>query len=148
MVVLNIAEPGKPLSTEANSRLILVFEGRQFPMLLSRVVNNCYMILNVNEVHRLHYVCFQNNSGQVNIWLCISFSVNANAHTTTVRIYGEPNAHPFCTVDIFWEYHPRSNNITHCYDTSRVRAWFNHSASVIDFYQMSLSQSEWKHNIL
>ena len=39
---------------------------------------------------------------QVNIWVCISYSVNSNAHTTPVRIYGEPYAHKFCAVDIFW----------------------------------------------
>ena len=39
-------------------------------MLPSRAVNNYYIILNVSVikyVHRLHYVWFQNNPGQVNI---------------------------------------------------------------------------------
>ena len=30
------------------------------------------------------------------------YSVNSNAHTTPVRIYGETYAHKFCAVDIFW----------------------------------------------
>ena len=45
---------------------------------------------------------FKNNQGPMNIWVCISYSVNSNAHTTPVRIYGEPYAHKFCAVDIFW----------------------------------------------
>ena len=32
----------------------------------------------------------------------ISYSVNSNAHTTPVWIYGEPYAHKFCAVYIFW----------------------------------------------
>ena len=47
-----------------------------------------------------------------------------------------------CGVGIFLEYHPSSSNITHCQVPSRVRAWFRDSAGDIDFYQMSLSQSE------
>ena len=42
------------------------------------------------------------NPGQVNIWVRISYSVNSNAHTTPVRIYGEPHTHIFCAVDIFF----------------------------------------------
>ena len=61
---------------------------------------------------------------------------------TPVRIYGEPYAHKFCAVNIFLEYHLSSNNITRCQVPSRVRAWFHDSAGDIDFYQMSLSQSE------
>ena len=61
-----------------------------------------------------------------------------------VKIYGEPHVHKFCAVDIFW-------NIT-CGQAisdyhllpipSRVGAWFHDIAGDIDFYQMSLSQSE------
>ena len=36
-------------------------------MLPSRAVNIFFRILNVNKMHRLHYVWFQNNPGQVNI---------------------------------------------------------------------------------
>ena len=35
-------------------------------MLPSRAVNIFFRILNVNKMHRLHYVWFQNNPGQVN----------------------------------------------------------------------------------
>ena len=52
--------------------------------------------------HRLHYVWFQNNPGQINISVCISYSLYSNAHTTPVRIYGEPYAHKFCAVYNFW----------------------------------------------
>ena len=38
-----------------------------FAMLPSRAVNNYYILLNVNEIHRLYYVWLQNNPGQVNI---------------------------------------------------------------------------------
>ena len=69
----------------------------------SRAVNNYYFILNVHQIHRLHYVWFQNNPVQVNICVCISLSVCSNAHTTPVRIYGEPYAHKFCAVVIFWK---------------------------------------------
>ena len=80
----------------------------------------------------------------MNICVHISYSVYSNAHTTPVRIYGEPYAHKFCAVDNFQilEYHPSSSNITRSHVPSRVRAWFHDSAGVIDFYQMSLSQSE------
>ena len=71
-------------------------------------------------MHRLHY----NNQGQVNIWVCISYSVNSSAYTTPVRIYGEPYAHKFCVVDIFC-------NITRCQDQLRVGAWFHYSAGNI-----------------
>ena len=43
--------------------------------------------------------------------------------------------HKFCAVDIFWI-------ITRCQVPSRVWAWFYDSAGNIDFYQVSLSQSE------
>ena len=43
---------------------------------------------------------------------------------------------------LFLEYHPSSSNITRCQVPSRVRTWFHDSAGDIDFYQMSLSQSE------
>ena len=78
----------------------------------------------------------------MNIWVCISYSINSNAHTTPVRIYGEPYAHKFWAVDIFLEYRQSSSNITPCQVPSRVRAWFHDSAGDIDFYQMSFSQSE------
>ena len=61
-----------------------------FPMLPSRAaVNNNYITLNVNLIHRLHYVWFQNNPHQVNICVCISYSVYSNAQHSPVRIYGE-----------------------------------------------------------
>ena len=61
----------------------------------------------------------------------ISYSVNSNAHTTPVRIYGEPYAHRFYAVDISLEYHRSSSNITRCQVPSRVRAWFHDSAGDI-----------------
>ena len=45
----------------------------------------------------INYTVYKNNPGQVHIWVCI----NSNAHTTQVRIYGEPYAHKSCmAVDI------------------------------------------------
>ena len=51
--------------------------------------------------------------------LCLYFVLRIlNAHTTPVRIYGEPYSHKFCTVDNFW-------NITGRQATSPV-ATFQH----------------------
>ena len=44
--------------------------------------------------------------------------LKVTAHTTSVRIYGEPYAHKFCTVDFF----PSSSNITRSQVQSRVSA--------------------------
>ena len=54
-----------------------------------------------------------------------------------VRIYGEPYAHKFCAVDIFW-------NITRRQAISPVAKFYHvhDSAGDIDFYQVSPSQSE------
>ena len=72
----------------------------------------------------IKYIVFiTNKPGHMNIWVCISYSVYLNAHTTPVRIYGEPYAHKFCAVDIFLEYHPSSSNITHCQVPSRRRGF-------------------------
>ena len=38
----------------------------------------------------------------MNIWLYISYSVNSNAQMTPVKTFGEPFAHKFCAVNIFW----------------------------------------------
>ena len=60
-----------------------------------------------------------------------------------VRIYGEPNAHKFCTVDIFWNItrHQAISPFAKCHQVLS-RAWFHDSVGDIDFYQMSHSQSE------
>ena len=57
----------------------------------SRAVNIYYIILNINQIHRLHYFGFKTI-----IFVSISHSVSSNAHTTPVRICGEPYAHKFC----------------------------------------------------
>ena len=68
----------------------------------SRAVNIYYIKLNVNFKNTSsHFVWFQNNPGEVNICVCISYSVYSNALTTPVRIYGEPYAHKFCAVDVY-----------------------------------------------
>ena len=61
---------------------------------------------------------------------------------TPISMYGEPYVHKFCAVDNFWNitlhkaiYHPLPCSIP-------VRAWFHDATGDIDFYQMSLSQSE------
>ena len=113
--------PEKTMSTEAKPRLTLVFEGWQFSM--------CSQYL-------LYYTeCKLNTSGfktiQVKwIYVCISYSVNSNAHTTPVWIYGKPYAHKFFAVNIFLKYPPSSSNITCCQVPSRVRAWFHHSVLI------------------
>ena len=60
-----------------------------------------------------------------------------NAHTTLARIYGEPYAHKFCAVDNCWNITRRPFQVP-----LRVRVRFHDSVGDIDFYQMSLSQSE------
>ena len=68
------------------------------------IVQSIFIILYwmlILSMHLLYYVWFQNNPGQVNIWVYISSSVNSNAHMTPDRIYGEPYVHQFCGVDIF-----------------------------------------------
>ena len=75
-------------------RLTLVFKGWQilcYPLVQSIIIILYCMLICP------HYVLFQNNPSQVNIWVCIS-----NAHTTPVRIYGEPYVHKFCVVDFIW----------------------------------------------
>ena len=51
-----IVTPRKTMSTEAKPRFTLVFEGGQFPKLPSRAVIIYYIVLNVNQIHCLHYV--------------------------------------------------------------------------------------------
>ena len=91
------------------------------PLVQSIIIILYWMLIKYNT---LHYVGFQNNPGQMNIWVFISYSVNLNSHTTPVRIYGEQYAHIFCAFDIFLEYHPSSSNIT------------RRRTGDIDFYQM------------
>ena len=98
------------MSTSASARLTLVFSWWQFPMLPSRAVNKYYIIMNVSLIKCVRYVLyitFGFRTIQVK-WMCLYFS----AHTTPVRIYGEPYAHKFCAVDIFLEYQLLSSNIT------------------------------------
>ena len=104
----------------------------------SRMFRLAKLTSNHNYLHRL--VSKQSRSSKY--LFCISYSVCSNSHTTPVRIYGEPYVHKFCAVNIFLEYHPSSSTITRYQVPSRVRAWFRDSAGDIDFYQMSLSQSE------
>ena len=85
--------------------------------------------INVN-IDRINYFTWNNN-------ICLyAVHVNSNAHTTQVRIYGEPYAPSW----YFLEYHPSSNKITRCQFRSRVWAWFYDAEGDID--PMSLSQRE------
>ena len=66
------------MSTEEKPRLTLVFEGVviSYVTVPSRAVNIYYIILNVNFKNTSsHFVWFQNNPGEVNICVCISYSV-------------------------------------------------------------------------
>ena len=88
---------------------------------------------------RLRWVSKQSRSSEyLSLYFVLTIS---NAHTTPVRVYGEPYAH-----GIYVEYNPSSSNITRCQVPLRVRTWFHHSAGDIDFYKMSLSQ--WESTIL
>ena len=112
----------------------------------SRAVNNKYIV----------YITFCFKTMQVK-WI---FSVNSNAYTTPTRIYAEPYAHEFCTVNIFGissvvkQYHPSPSNITRCQVPSSVNAMFHDSSMKddIDFIEcLSASQTQnilhWKYNI-
>ena len=88
----------------------------------AQLMRKSYQLERPSLIKYIVYITFgQNNPGQVNISVCISYSVNSNAHTTPVRIYDEPCAHKFCAVEFFVEYHPSSS--TRCQVPSRVRAW-------------------------
>ena len=83
-------------------QILLLYPARMFQ--LAKLTSNH------NYLHRL--VSKQSMSSK---YLYISHSVCSNAHTTPVRIYGEPYMHKFCAVDFFFlEYHSSSSNITRC----------------------------------
>ena len=72
-------------------------------MLPSCAGSNYYIIMNVNQIHHLHYhVLFQNNPGQVNICSFILYFLHSNAQMLLVRIYSEPYVDKFCTVNVFF----------------------------------------------
>ena len=72
----------------------VVFSGRQY--LVQSIINILYwMLLKLNV-----YITFAFKTIQVK-WI-FEF-VFRTAHTTPVRIYGEPYAHKFCAIDIFWK---------------------------------------------
>ena len=88
----------------------------------------------IKYIATLHLISKQSKSSQVNIPVCISYSVNSNAHTTPVKIYHNGE---FCAVDIFWNITPRQ--------AISPIAKFHHVLGpcfMIDFYQMTFSQSE------
>ena len=104
-----------------------------FPMLSSRAVNNYFILLNVNQILRLHYVWFRKNPGQVNICAWISYSVYSNAQLTpvqklrwTVRASTLHSRYFFLNITrcqaislVVKQYHSLSSNITRC-KTHRV----------------------------
>ena len=102
--------PLKPMSTSALPWATLVFTGWQFPMLIiSRAVNIYIMLpssadsiyyisLNVSWVHCLHYIWFQNNPGQVNIWAGILYIMNSCQFESVGELY----MCKLCTIEIFW----------------------------------------------
>ena len=98
------------------------------------LVQSIIIILYWILIKYIVYIMFGFKTVYLSIWVCISYSVNSNAHTTPVRIILRSR--------YFLEFHPSSSNITRCQVPSRVRAWFHDSAGDINFYQMSLSQSE------
>ena len=95
------------------------------------------------------YITFGFKTIQVK-WITL-YSVNLNAHTTPVRIYGESYAHKFCAVDIF-------RNITRRQVISHV-AKFHHVLGVVSWYNgwywflsnvsqpITINYFTWKYNI-
>ena len=117
------------------------FRGVIFPMLPSFAVNIYHIVLNVNEIHCLHYVWFQSNQGRVNVWVCVSHFVNqlfirrqAESMVNRSRLNSAQSIF-FGILPVVKQYQPLPRAIT-------FRAWFDDSAGGTDFFQMSLSQSE------
>ena len=70
-ITLDIVTWRKPLSTEAK------VDSGFWGVTISNVNLLCRIILNIDWIHLLHYIWFQNNLGQVNICNCISVHSNA-----------------------------------------------------------------------
>ena len=95
------------------------FRGVTFPMLPSLAVNIYHIVLNVNEIHCLHYVWFQSNQGRVNVWVCVSHFVNQ----LFIRRQAESMVNRSRLIlrsRYFLEYHPSSSNITRYQGPSRL----------------------------
>ena len=91
-VTWEIINPRKPMITVA----IWFSRGDNFPCypLVQSIINILYWML-------IKHVVYITSGFKTIQW--ISYSVNSNAHTTPVRTYGEPYAHKYCAVDIFWK---------------------------------------------
>ena len=71
-------------------------------------------------------------------------NVNLGFASVDIGFRGVTISHVTLTCSQFlYKYHLSSSYITRCQVPSPVRSWFLYSAGDIDFYQMSLSQSEW-----
>ena len=110
-----------------------------------RAVNNYLIILNIWKLYKyIVYItfCFKTISVKwlfefVFRYLLIQTIIRRQSESLVNRLrlnYTEPI--------FFLEYHPSSINIIRCQVPSRVRAWFRDLAGDIDFYQMTLGQSE------
>ena len=69
------------------------------------LVQSIFIILYWMLIKYIVYITFGFKTIQVK-WIFVFVyptpSIYSNAHMMPVRIYGEPYAHKFCTVDIFW----------------------------------------------
>ena len=119
-----------------------VFEGWQFPMLHSRAVNIYYIILNVFFKY-IVYITLVSKQSRASEDLSLYFVLRTfkRSYDASLNLWWTVRA-IILHIRYFLEYHSSSSNSTLCQETSRVRAWFHDSAGDIDFYKISLSQSE------
>ena len=71
-------------------------------MLPSRAVNNYYIIPMLFKYIVYITSGFKTCTIQVKLILVLVICIYSNVQMTPVRVYGEPYAHIFCAVDIFW----------------------------------------------
>ena len=133
------------MSTEAKTRSTLVSRGDNFA---------CYPLMQLKKfilywmlIKYIVKITFGFKTIQVKwIFVCVFRTPYIHSYTHSfIRRQSESMVNRTrinSAQSIFFLYHPSSSNINRCQVTSRDRTWFRDSASDIDFYQMSLSQSE------
>ena len=136
-VTWEIDTPWKLMLTEANPRLKLLFQGWQFPLVQSII------ILYWMWIKYIVYITFGFKTIQVK-WI-FEFVFRTPYIHPLIRRQSESMVNRTrinSAQSILFGISSVACNITRCQLTSRVTAWFHESAVDIDFYQMSLSQSE------
>ena len=107
MVTLEIVIPRKPLLTEAKQTLVLNGDNFQCYLLYRQYFS--YFTECSFDISSL-YVCFQNNTGKVNICSHIPYFIYSNAQMRQVKLIIIIINNNF----YYLEYHPSSSNINRC----------------------------------